>query len=67
MKDKLQLRRAYDIVLGGTMAISPRLYSIALQDIARLVGRVVDNEFLNDIKEISREISEENKDNTFDW
>lgn len=67
MKDKIHLRRAYDTVLGGTMAISPRLYSIALQDIARLVGRIVDDEFLNDIKEISRDISEENKNNVFDW
>lgn len=66
-KKKISLREAYDCVLGGTMAISPPLYNQALKDIARLVNREFNDEFKADIKEIQKQISNENEGKNLDW
>ncbi len=48
------LRDAYNIVLGGVMAISPELYSQALRKMAQLMGRVNDDAFQKEVVAISR-------------
>lgn len=59
MSDKLTLREAYDLVLGGTLAISPPLYKLALQEIANMLGRTVDNDFMSEIKQLEKQLGEE--------
>lgn len=49
IKLKPTLREAYEIVLGGVMAMSPKRYENSLAAIARIVGREVDSEFRIDI------------------
>lgn len=45
---------AYEIVLGGVMAISPELYAEALNRMAAMSGRENNDAFKADVAKISR-------------
>lgn len=50
----ITLTEAYEMVLGGVMAISPDLYRSALQKMAELTGREVDAAFIAEVGEVGR-------------
>lgn len=50
----IPLAAAYEIVLGGVMAISPDLYRRALERMAAMTGRVNDEAFRAEVDKIGR-------------
>lgn len=54
-KEKLSLQEACLIVLGGVGACSPEIYRAKLQKIAEMTGRVVDDDFRNEVQNVLKE------------
>lgn len=55
-KEKPSLKEACLFFLGGVSACSPEIYRLKLQRIADATGRIVDEEFRNDVNNVLKEL-----------